>query len=215
MSNASPISGNDLSTLLYLLGVPAVDLQRILGLTGPDWGMYVRGKLEDGSSPILSEPAISILVRLYMQNLDACPIKQAPHVVEVLEKINSDRITKKEVRDLEAERGIKPDPSLSYAERAKQLGCRLFVTTVKFTLVLGRENSAGNRWLRGAVPPPAIRNLLIYINEKIDSDGDSRVFEEIEKIALEEAEARGIKDLEATGSWGALPKNKLRELIVK
>jgi hypothetical protein len=196
-----PIRGLDLAELQYELDIPAGDLQRVLGISAYDWGLYVNRTTHDGDSPILTEPAISILTRLYQQHPEAFPLPASPSPAEVLELVNSDRVPKAEVRKLEAQKGIKPSFKMSYAERAQQLGLRLEVPMTLFAKTLGKQETAGGRWIRGALPPPAIRNILIYMKMRIEADGDSRVFDEISEYAQSEATARGMGNLSDEKGW--------------
>ena len=75
-------------------------------------------------------------------------------------------------------------------------------------IALGREASAGYRWVvQGGRTSPILNRLLLILSIHLDEQGTSKAWQEWHSLVSTEATARGIENIWRSGSWRHKPAN--------
>jgi hypothetical protein len=138
----------------------------------------------------IQDPSICILARWLDEHPEDCPIPRHPSPADIFQRLN--------------------DSPHGVAKLDK-------VSKKEFGLVLGREASAGYRWVvQGKETPPALSRLLLILDKRTSGPGDTRAWEDLKAVTKQEAVSRGVGDLFSQGSWkryGSRPVSDATEEI--
>lgn len=179
----TPITGAVLEDLREHLGLTTTDFAWMFGLVMYKWTQMKSTDekkrnpttgLLPANDPSLVDPSVALYARWLFRHPDAVPIPRLPDVTEVFNNLNDHRRAE----------GKPEIPRKSLA------------------LAMGRESSAGYRWMmQSSNPPPGVQRIGKAIQDRIEADGSADVWDEWCQVVDEEARVRGIDNVWRVGNW--------------